>query len=102
MKVATNLALSGALMFWMAAFAQEAVKPAAAPAPVQAGAAATTPQDCGMQTMEKMHASHMGGMKGMKSGESMKSGCMGKDISAADASATAKPDEHDHPAHSRK
>jgi hypothetical protein len=38
----------------------------------------------------------------MKSGESMKSGCMGKDISAADASATAKPDERDHSAHSRK
>jgi hypothetical protein len=102
MNVATNLALSGALMFWMAAFAQEAVKPAVAPAPAQANAAATTPQDCGMETMEKMHASHMGGMKGMNSGEMMKSGCMGKDMRAAAASATAKPDEHDHSAHSRK
>lgn len=99
MKVATNLALSGALMFWMAAFAQESVKPAAAPA--QAGAAATTQQDCGKQMMEKMHADK-GAMKGMKSGEMMKSGCMGKDMSVADATATAKPDEHDHSAHSHK
>jgi hypothetical protein len=98
MKVATNLALSGALMFWMAAFAQESVKPAAAPA--QAPAAATTSQDCG-KMMEKMHADK-GGMKGMKSGEMMKSGCMNKDMSAADASASAKPDEHDHSAHSHK
>ena len=30
MKVATNLAVSGALMFWLAAFAQEAVDHAAA------------------------------------------------------------------------
>lgn len=102
MNVATSLVLSGALLFWMAAFAQEAVKPAAGPAPAQANAAATTTQDCGMQTMAKMHASHMGGMKGMKSGEMMKPACMGQDMSAADASATAKPDEHDHSAHSRK
>ena len=98
MKVATNLALSGALMFWMAAFAQESVKPAAAPAQA---AAATTPQDCGKQMMEKMHADK-GAMKGMKAGESMKSGCMNKDMSATDASASAMPDANDHSAHSHK
>ena len=105
MKVATNLALSGALLVWMAAFAQEAVKPAAVPPPAQANAAATTPQDCG-QMMEKMHASHMAGMKSgemMKSGgmKGMKSGCMDKDMSAADAP-TAKADEHDHSTPSKK
>jgi hypothetical protein len=94
MKVATNLALSGALMFWMAAFSQEAVKPVAAPAT----AAATAQQECG-KTMEKMHASDKAGMK---SGEMMKSGCMNKNRKPAETSAKAEVDEHDHSAHAHK
>jgi hypothetical protein len=100
MKVATNLALSGALMFWMAAFAQEAVKPVAAPAPATAAAtaAATAQQECG-KMMEKMHASDKAGMK---SGEMMKSGCMNKNRKPAETSAKAEVDEHDHSAHAHK
>jgi hypothetical protein len=94
MKVATNLALSGALMFWMAAFAQEAVKPVSTPAPSRAA----PQQECGKSMMEKMHASDQGGMK---SGAMMKSGCMNQDRKPVEA-ASAKPDEHDHSSHAHK
>ena len=67
------------------------------PQPAAPTAAATT-QECGRQTMEKMHASDTGAMT--KSGHSMKSGCMSKDKGTA---ATAgKPDEQDHSAHAHK